>query len=300
MYCPSYADLLLFDASNYIFNGFFVTVWDADASKRGVYVCINENDLSNPASWQKLGTGGASINETPVALNIVAGHNYTSDWDIANDRNAIFNLNAPPTGLGVHIKTSSVPAAGQTGFIIITNNDSDNKFSFTAASLYASDYEGTATFFSIPADGRVHRIDYVFDGTNFLLVKNVFPAAGEDEAAWLKAIHALETSMNTIYATAVLVDGANIVFDATLLRGAYVVLGGNRTLSFNGFDEGMNLTLVVAQDATGGRTLTLPACKVVTGGNGGVTLTPAPNAEDILTFYKVNGTIYCNYGKNYN
>lgn len=49
----SFADLLTFDASNYIANGFPVAVFDADPLKRGIYMCINKNDLSNVASWEK-------------------------------------------------------------------------------------------------------------------------------------------------------------------------------------------------------------------------------------------------------
>ncbi|BAV09407.1 hypothetical protein SAMN05421788_101843 [Filimonas lacunae] len=54
-FCPTYADLLAFTSANFIYNGHLVSVWDTDVSKRGLYRCINENDLSNAASWQKVG-----------------------------------------------------------------------------------------------------------------------------------------------------------------------------------------------------------------------------------------------------
>ena len=57
MYCPSYADLLTFTSDDYITNGFPVAVFDTDATKVAIYQCINENDLSNAASWKK--TGGS-------------------------------------------------------------------------------------------------------------------------------------------------------------------------------------------------------------------------------------------------
>jgi hypothetical protein len=95
-------------------------------------------------------------------------------------------------------------------------------------------------------------------------------------------------------------DGATITFDANAGVSAKVTLGGNRTLAFSNFSAGVYLTLVVIQDGTGGRTLTLPTCKVINGGAGAVTLTTAAASEDILTFFKVGTTIYCNYGKNYN
>lgn len=100
--------------------------------------------------------------------------------------------------------------------------------------------------------------------------------------------------------TQTLTDGATITFDASLGVSAKVTLGGNRTLAFTNFSAGTYLTLVVIQDGTGSRTLTLPTCKVINGGSGAVTLTTAANSEDILTFFKIGTTIYCNYGKNYN
>ena len=49
----SYADLLTFTAANYINNGFPVAVFDVDPNKRGLYICINKNALSDPNSWEK-------------------------------------------------------------------------------------------------------------------------------------------------------------------------------------------------------------------------------------------------------
>lgn len=95
--------------------------------------------------------------------------------------------------------------------------------------------------------------------------------------------------------------GSPIIFDASLGASGYVTLTGNTSLSFANFAEGMYLTLVVIQDATGGRTLTLPAgTKVINYGGGSVTLTADVNAQDILCFVKINSIIYCTIGKAYN
>lgn len=52
----SYADLLAFDLNtDYIRNGFPVAVFDADDAKKGIYICINETAISNPAAWWKVG-----------------------------------------------------------------------------------------------------------------------------------------------------------------------------------------------------------------------------------------------------
>ncbi len=101
--------------------------------------------------------------------------------------------------------------------------------------------------------------------------------------------------------TQTLTDGATITYSATAGVSARVTLGGNRTLSITNMNNGMYLTLLVVQDATGGRTLTLPAgTRVINGGAGAVTLSSAANAQDILTFFEINNVIYCNIGRNYN
>jgi len=101
--------------------------------------------------------------------------------------------------------------------------------------------------------------------------------------------------------TQTLTDGATVTFSATAGVSARVTLAGNRTLSITNMNNGMYLTLVVIQDGTGGRTLTLPAgVKVVNGGAGAVTLSSAANARDILTFFEIGDVIYCNVGRNYN
>lgn len=101
--------------------------------------------------------------------------------------------------------------------------------------------------------------------------------------------------------TQTLTDGATITYSATAGVSARVTLGGNRTLSITNMNNGMYLTLLVVQDGTGGRTLTLPAgTRVINGGAGAVTLSSAANAQDILTFFEINNVIYCNVGRNYN
>lgn len=98
----------------------------------------------------------------------------------------------------------------------------------------------------------------------------------------------------------ILVDQPTISWDVTgLLNNASVTLTDNRTLQLTSINGSCG-TLIVKQDAVGGRTLTLPAnSKVINGGAGAVTLESAANSYTILTF-TYNGTYYFwNYGKNY-
>lgn len=102
---------------------------------------------------------------------------------------------------------------------------------------------------------------------------------------------------------ATLTDGATITWSITnsTISNAQVTLGGNRTLSVSGAVAGWSGTLVVKQDATGSRTLTLPAgSKVVNGGAGAITLTTAASAVDLLTVYYDGTNYWWTYGKNFN
>lgn len=95
-------------------------------------------------------------------------------------------------------------------------------------------------------------------------------------------------------------DGATITWDVNDAYVAEVTLGGNRALSISNAIAGSNGTLIINQDATGNRTLSLPSgSKVVNGEGGSVTLSSTANATDILSFI-YNGTNYFwTYGPNF-
>lgn len=80
-----------------------------------------------------------------------------------------------------------------------------------------------------------------------------------------------------------LVDGANIATDASLGRVFEVTLAGNRQLDNpTNIAPGMVITWYVIQDGAGGHTLTLDT-NFATEGGGGITLSAAAGAVDILT-----------------
>jgi hypothetical protein len=118
------------------------------------------------------------------------------------------------------------------------------------------------------------------------------------------SIKASNTITAPIYATTTqtLTDGATITWTATSGLNAKVTLAGNRTLAISGAPTGSYGTLVVTQDATGSRTLTLPASSKVIGAAsaGVVTLSTTANKVDILTFYYDGTTYFWNVGLNYN
>ena len=98
-----------------------------------------------------------------------------------------------------------------------------------------------------------------------------------------------------------LVDGPTVTFNAASGYNAQVTLGASRVLAFSDTNAGEYYTLKVTQDSSGNHALTLPAgCKVIGAGAGGVTLTAAANAVDILTFFYDGTNYFVNYGLNYN
>jgi plastocyanin len=103
-------------------------------------------------------------------------------------------------------------------------------------------------------------------------------------------------------ATVTLTDGATITWATAGARqnNAKVTLGGNRTLDITSEVDGATGTLYVKQDATGSRTLTLPAgSKVINNGSGAVTLSTGANKTDILTWIYDGANFFWTIGKDY-
>ena len=114
------------------------------------------------------------------------------------------------------------------------------------------------------------------------------------------------TTINAlIYASSpqALTAGATISWNPINGLNASVTLNQNSTLSFLGtLMAGSYGTLVVTQDGTGGRTLTLPSTtNLVLGSNSTTTiaLSTAANAKDILNFYYDGTNCYWNIGQGY-
>lgn len=94
-----------------------------------------------------------------------------------------------------------------------------------------------------------------------------------------------------------LVDGATITWDlgSYPTNHASVTLGGNRTLAFSNPLAAGSGILIVKQDATGSRTLTLPAGSKVVGG--ALTLSTIANTYDVLSFVYDGTNYWWTYGK---
>lgn len=128
------------------------------------------------------------------------------------------------------------------------------------------------------------------------------PAASFDSTHLSARIDSINNALKPALST--LTDGATVTWDyATQGNEATVTLAGNRALSITNLPAGkvVYLTLEVIQDATGSRTLTLPAAtKVISGGVGAVSLTASGSATDIISFRWNGTTLFATIGKNYN
>jgi hypothetical protein len=100
-----------------------------------------------------------------------------------------------------------------------------------------------------------------------------------------------------------LTDAATISWNPSNGLNASVTLTGNRALSFVSSPAvGSYGTLIVSQDAIGGRTITLPSTSNKVLGSTSTTtiaLSSAANAKDILNFYYDGTNCYWNIGQGY-
>jgi hypothetical protein len=123
-----------------------------------------------------------------------------------------------------------------------------------------------------------------------------------DDAGHAIAVTADDVMTNPAFV--VLTDGATVTWTAStnnIVQQNTVTLGGNRTLAMSGWTAGMRGILIVKQDGTGSRTLTLPAGSKVTGGGAGaVTLTATASAIDKLSVTYDGTNYFWDYGTNYN
>ena len=115
----------------------------------------------------------------------------------------------------------------------------------------------------------------------------------------------LSAQLFRVSSWATLTDGATVTWAIASVpaANAKVTLGGNRTLNITNPVTGGSYVLVVIQDGTGSRTLTLgTGCTWKIGGGGSGTITPSTsaNAVDILAFTYDGTNCYGNFAKNFN
>lgn len=97
-----------------------------------------------------------------------------------------------------------------------------------------------------------------------------------------------------------LTDNSTISWDLTNGYAAQVLLKGNRTLSISNINNGNEGKIIVKQDSTGHRKLTLPANSYISEeGNGAPSLTPVAGGIDVLSFVYDGMNYYWTHHKSY-
>jgi hypothetical protein len=128
-------------------------------------------------------------------------------------------------------------------------------------------------------------IDWTYDDGAATVIATLKGGAGALNPAFVTLTDAVTVTWAT--------NGARV-------NNAKVTLGGNRTLDITGEVDGASGVLIVVQDGTGSRTLTLPgSSKVIGGGAGAITLSTAAGSIDILSWVYDGTDFYWTKGLNY-
>jgi hypothetical protein len=244
-------------------------------------VTIDTSSLSNRINFK------ADASTVTTSLNLKAN---------ATDVTSALNLKADAAdltaGLALKANTSSLATVATSG----DYNDLANKptiaGSYTLPIASASNLGGIKVGTNLSIDG------------SGVLSANI--SSGSINATSLNTGTITATSVNTpIYVSTpqTLTDGSIITWDPALGLNANVTLGGNRTLSFSSTPpSGSYGTIVITQDATGGRTITLPSTTNKVLGSTSTTsiaLSTAAGAKDILNFYYDGTNCFWNIGQGY-
>jgi hypothetical protein len=143
------------------------------------------------------------------------------------------------------------------------------------------------------------------NGTSAMTASSTIPLSDVTGAAPLASPTFTGTVTAPLYASApqTLTDGSTISWNPNLGLNASVTLGGDRTLSFSSTPAaGSYGTLVITQDATGGRNITLPStANKILGSTSTTTiaLSTAGGAKDILNFYYDGINCFWSIGQGY-
>lgn len=264
----------------------FAMVYDATNSRQGV---------ANAAQMQSfLGLGSNAYTSTAY-LPLTGG-----------------TLTGSLSGTIATLSSSTASTSTSTGALVVTGGVGVGGSMFVGGNINATGALGGS---SVIVNGTVQGLDIYFSTNNHYMYgrnaanslnKSIIGINASDkiniDADALGTVFGGTVNANQYSSTVqTLTDGVTVTFNATNGSNAVVTLGGNRTLAWSNTVAGTYYTLRVIQDATGSRTLTLPAgSKVIGGGSGAITLSTAANAVDLITFYYDGTNYYITYGTNYN
>ena len=260
---------------------------------------LNTNIASNTASITSLTSFVLGQVATSSASELTITNNLTANTALINS----LNTNVASNTASITANTSAIAAEttkARAAELILTNNVASNTSSVTSitTSINTLNTNVTSNTSNITSLNTIITAATNSNTANTIVKRD---ASGNFSAGTINA-----TSVNSpIYVSApqLLTDASTISWNPANGLNASVTLAGNRTLSFTSTPAaGSYGTLVVTQDATGGRTITLPSTtNKVLGSTSGTTiaLSTTANAKDILNFYYDGTNCYWNIGQGY-
>jgi len=251
-------------------------------------------------------TGLVKGSGTSALTAAVAGTDYQAPLTLTTTGSGAASLSGNtlniPSTTNYALPTASASTVG--GVKVGTNLSIDGS-GVLSADLSAANISGTVAV-GKGGTGATTLTGYVKGtGTTAMTASATIPLADVTGAAPIASPTFTGTLTAPIYASTpqALTDAATISWNPSNGLNASVTLGGNRTLSFSTTPAaGAYGTLVVTQDATGGRTLTLPSTTNKVLGSTSTTtiaLSAAAGAKDIINFYYDGTNCYWNVGQGY-
>lgn len=248
------------------------------------------------------GTGAATLVSgtlnIPTPAWVYNGANIGFGTSSATDKVQINdNATAATNILGIHTDdqntigmalyndtySTTIPA-----FKYFINNAGTVRFVTTSTPITFSINDNTNQAFIINSNGTIQlpNLTAGITKTDSVGVISLATAGTDYQAPVSTTDHDLLFSANVLTTNKTplaLTDAATITWNRNSGANSYVTLGGNRTLSITNSLPGDLGSLIITQDGTGGRTLTVP--------DGSVALNSAAAAETFITYY-YNGTKY--------
>jgi len=251
-------------------------------------------------------TGLVKGSGTSALTAAVAGTDYQAPLTLTTTGSGAASLSGNtlniPSTTNYALPTASASTLG--GVKVGTNLSIDGS-GVMSADLSAANISGTVAV-GKGGTGATTLTGYVKGtGTTAMTASATIPLADVTGAAPIASPTFTGTLTAPIYASTpqALTDAATISWNPSNGLNASVTLAGNRSLSFSTPPaSGAYGTLVVKQDGTGGRTLTLPSVTNKILGSSSTTtiaLSTTANAIDIVNFYYDGSNYFWNVGQGY-
>lgn len=238
-----------------------------------------ENSLGNPAANGYL----LSSTTTGVRTWIPAPAGLSHDAVTIGTANGL-SLSGQQISLGL-ASTTTNGALSSAAFNTFNNKVSFPGFGTTSTTAAAGNHNHTGVYEPKLVNPSPDVLPPV--GTNYFMVGN---ASGSK--SWRQYTGNAYQNLDCTGAVTMNVrDGYN----------ARITLSCSISLTLSNLQSGDEGNIIVTQDATGNRTLTiLPSPKVIDGGAGTITLTGTPGSTDVISYTYDGVNLYITYGLNYN